>query len=116
MELSNLLAAVAGVLISLGLAYIPFVSERFDDLSGVQKRLVVGVLLVVAAGLTYTSGCVGLESYVPCDQSGLLQIGQALVFAWLANQGAYTYFVQRPETIFLIPAGTVDAPEQEDSA
>jgi hypothetical protein len=87
---ANILAGIAGVVLSLVFAYAPGVQGWFNALDGTYKRLInLGALALVAAAV-FGLGCAKWFSVpVTCDQTGLEGLIQAFVAAAIANQGAY---------------------------
>lgn len=81
---AELLASLAGALISLAAAYLPGFSNWFEQLDGVYKRLVMlGALLIAAL---FASLGPALQNRLPAD---LWNVAQAFVAALLANQATY---------------------------
>lgn len=85
----NLIASVAGVLLSLGFGYVPGLKERFEALPGTRKALVMaGFLLAAAVGL-YLLSCYGPYKYATCDEAGLWALAELFIAALIANQATY---------------------------
>ncbi len=85
------LSAVAGVLLSLGLSYIPGVKQYFGDLAPTTKRLVMlGLLLVCALGI-FGLSCVRPGDFSPglCSQDGSWRLLKVFIAAAIANQAAF---------------------------
>lgn len=86
---SDLLSAIAGIILSLAFSYLPGVSDWFSGLDGVHKRLIMaGLLLVVAVG-AFALGCAGVLDSVECSREGALGLISAYISALIANQSAY---------------------------
>ena len=90
----EILAAVAGILLSLAFSYVPGLRTRFAELATEVQQLVMLVLLVVVAGASYGLACAGFLTdlfgvALTCDKAGLLGLVRALIFAIMANQGVY---------------------------
>lgn len=87
---ANLLAGIAGVVLSLVFAYVPGIEGWFNGLSGTVKRLInLGALVLVAAAV-FGLGCAKWFNVpVTCDQAGIEGLVKAFVAAAIANQGAY---------------------------
>ena len=87
--------ATAGLLLSLGLSYLPFVKGLYDPLPNPQKVTVTGILLVIVAAGTLGYNCradpSGLTACVSTNWQGALS---ALVAALVANQATYTLLVK----------------------
>jgi hypothetical protein len=92
---AELLASLAGILLSLLFSYIPKLSEWFAVLDGVYKRLIMAGLLVVVAGGAFGLSCAGVISAVTCDQPGAIGLIKAFLAALIANQ---SIFLISPET------------------
>lgn len=83
------LAAIAGVILSLVFSYIPGISDLYDPLQPTQKRLIMGVLLLVVAGAVFGLSCGDIINSVSCDQQGALGLIGVLITALVANQSTY---------------------------
>lgn len=93
--LPELLAAVAGFILSVLAEYIP-AYQRLDDK---YKRLVMLAALIVAAALAYGFSCapflatlLGMIApgvVVTCDVAGVLTLVEAFIAALAANQAAF---------------------------
>lgn len=87
---AELLASLAGVVLSLLFSYIPKLSEWFAVLDGVYKRLIMaGLIFIVAAG-TFGLSCAGVINAVTCNQPGAIGLVTAFLAALIANQSTYT--------------------------
>lgn len=97
---SDVLASVSGIVLSLVLAYVPGLSERYNALDGAYKRTLMGALLCLTAVGVYAVSCAGLAPQLgvtaECSQSGAVEIVRALIAALIASQGAYLLLVRRP--------------------
>lgn len=93
-----LLAAIAGVILSLALSYLPGVGTWFNALDSQKKVMVNGLLLVVAAVGAVAAACSGLAVYLhlalECTPADFITVASALLSALLANQSAYVAFVK----------------------
>lgn len=85
----EMLAGLAGVLLSMGFSYIPGLREWYGALDSVHRRLVMLVCIVLAGGGVYLAGCAQLVTTVTCDRTGLVELLGAIVSALVANQAAY---------------------------
>lgn len=90
----EILAAVAGVILSLAFSYIPNLRTWFAEKPKEQQQLSMLALMFVVAGASYGLACAGILTELfgvalTCDRSGLLGLIQALIFAIMANQGVY---------------------------
>lgn len=86
---SDVLAGMAGVLISLGCSYLPGVSARWDALEGVWKRLTMAIMLMVVSVVIVALSCAGVLQGVECSQKGAWAVLSALFSALTANQSTY---------------------------
>ena len=87
---SELLASVAGTVLSLLFSYIPKFSGWFDALDSNMKRLIMLASLLVTAGGVFGVSC--LEWFavdVTCDVAGAMKLIELFIFAAIANQAAY---------------------------
>jgi len=92
--MTELLASISGMIISLAFAYVPGLKEWFDNLAGNYKRLVMGLSLVLACLVIFGLSCVGWRDDVVCNQAALPELLSAVIFALIANQTAYTFAVK----------------------
>lgn len=87
------LAAYAGIVISLILAYVPGLAPKWDALQPEVKRLVMLGLMALVAGSVFGLACAGwggdLGIVVTCDRSGAVTLIKAFVAAIIANQAVY---------------------------
>ena len=82
----QLVSAIAGAAISLGLSYIPGLKGLWEPLEGVQKRFVMAVLMLVTAAGAYGGACQGFWG----GECGNWQLyAEAFFAALVANQAAY---------------------------
>lgn len=101
-EPTQLLAAAAGVLLSLGAAYVPGFAGWYQGLAGVHKRLVMLGLLAAASLLSAGLACLpgagpagrlGLPE-VACSQAGVGELLAAFLAALVANQATFVIAVR----------------------
>lgn len=88
------LASIAGVILSLALAYFPKLKEWYDAKDGPAKAQIMGGLLVLAALGVFGASCANLYPLVECSVNGAKELVGILVAALVANQGAYTLMVR----------------------
>ena len=86
---SELLASIAGIVLSLAFSYVPGLSPRFALLEPVYKRLIMVVLILVVALCSFGLSCAGWWPTVTCDQAGLAGLIESFVAALIANQATY---------------------------
>jgi hypothetical protein len=82
----EVLAAIAGILLSLVCSYVPGIATKYNALDGTKKRLIMAGLLLLAAAGTFGLSCAHIVGGVTCDQPGLIQLATAFIFALIANQ------------------------------
>ena len=96
---AEVLAAIAGIVLSLALSYIPGLNTAYAKLDSVWKRVILLVLLVLVAGVAFWISCEGWGSAwgvtVECSQAGAQALISAFVLALIGSQSAY---VISPET------------------
>lgn len=91
----ELLAAIAGAVLSLLFAYFPWLKEQFDKVPSVWKPLLnAGILLVVSLGLV-GAGCLGLVNYFACSLPGVYEALYVWLLALVGNQLAYQVLVRQ---------------------
>lgn len=90
------LAAVAGVVLSLLFSYVPGLRDKFDELEGTYKRLIMLALLALVSIGIFVLGCAGVVQGVTCSQDGGWQLVQLFIAAAITNQTAYS-FAPKPE-------------------
>lgn len=88
------LTALTGIVVSLGLAYVPGLSNWYDALTRQQKGLAaLAIGLVVVAG-AFGLSCAAIRADFVCDQKGAWEAVQ-LFFAYaIANQVTYLAIVR----------------------
>jgi hypothetical protein len=86
------IAAIAGVILSLALAYIPKVSDWYNGLDAPGKARVMGGLLILTAIGVFAYGCIP-QSLVPCTLAGAKELVAVLIAALVANQATFSLLV-----------------------
>lgn len=86
---ADTLSGVVGLALSLGFSYIPGLKDWYNALTGIQKRGVMAVLLIVAGGAIFGLSCGGVLDVVQCDEAGAFGLLRVLLAALVANQAAY---------------------------
>lgn len=93
------LSAIAGVVLSLIFSYVPAVSDWYAKLDGVQKRMLMLVLIVVVALSSFLLTCsklaIDLGLAITCDRAGVMGLVGAVISALIANQGTYLLSPQK---------------------
>lgn len=97
----ELLALIAGWLLSWSVDNLPGVKERFEALDTMSKSWVFRGLLAIAAVLVVAVGCTPalagyLGKYVvfSCTEAGLVEVVEAFFFAAIASQGRFQLVTQ----------------------
>lgn len=93
-ELVNLLAMVAGVILSLALAYVKPFQKWYEPKPGPEKVAWMGAFLVLAAVVVFGLSCGNVWLVVACTKQGAIDLLSALLFALIANQSAFTFAVK----------------------
>ncbi len=86
---SNQLAAVVGILLSLGFSYIPGLKVWFDGKSSDTKQAIMGLSLIVVAVSVFGLSCASVLHSVSCTREGAIGFASVLVSALVANQSIY---------------------------
>jgi hypothetical protein len=87
------LGAIAGIILSLGIAYIPYFANKYNQLDQAGKARVMGALLVVSALGVFGLGCANLLGFVPCTIDGAKTLLGVLIAALVANQATFSLLV-----------------------
>jgi hypothetical protein len=83
------LGAIAALVLSLAMSYIPGLSDWYAGQGSDYKRLIMlGLLAVVSVGV-FAMACAGLSDAVVCDQAGALGLVKVFIAALVANQATY---------------------------
>lgn len=88
------LAAIAGVILSLALAYLPKVKDWYDAKDGATKAQIMGALLVVSALGVFGLSCANLYPLVACTVQGAKDLLSILIVALMANQASFLMLVR----------------------
>ena len=88
------LGAIAGVILSLAVQYIPQIARWYDGFDAAGKARVMGALLVISAVGVFALGCVNAFVFVPCTVDGAKELLTVLIAALVANQASYSLFVK----------------------
>ena len=88
------LGAIAGAVLSLAVAYIPRVSEWYDNLDAKGKAQAMGALLIVTAVAVFGLSCAAVLDFVPCTVAGAKELFTVLIAALVANQAVYSIAVR----------------------
>jgi hypothetical protein len=86
----QLIASIAGIVISLLAAYLPGFNTWYEKLTGAHKRLVMlGLLAASSLGIVGLSCVKWFDPMVTCDQAGIETVLSAFILAVVANQTTY---------------------------
>ena len=88
------LGAIAGIVLSLAVRYIPQIAKWYDAFDAEGKARVMGALLVVSAVGVFALGCVNVFAFVPCTVDGAKELVSVLVTALMANQATFLIAVR----------------------
>lgn len=88
------LGAIAGVILSLALAYIPVFQKWYDQFDAAGKARVMAALLVISALGVFGLSCAQLFDLVACTVQGGLDLFWVLLAALMANQATFMLAVR----------------------
>ena len=92
------LSQIAGVVLSLALAYVPKLAEWYAVKDAKAKARIMGGLLIVTAVSIFALACAKLIGDiafgVSCDQASAIQLVQILITALVANQATFLLAVR----------------------
>lgn len=88
-QLGQLVAVIAGALISLAATYIPGFNARFAAMAPEWKPLAMMGFNILAAGLIFGASCAGLAFWMVCSAEGLNSFWVLLVNMLIGNQVAF---------------------------
>ena len=91
---NNLLATLAGVLLSLAFGYIPGLREWYGGLESVRKAQVMAAALLLAGVGVYLASCYTPFAGVTCDEAGFWELVELLIAALIANQATFLIAVE----------------------
>jgi hypothetical protein len=86
------LGAIAGLILSLAVGYIPFVANWFNKFDQAGKARVMGGFLILTAIGVFAYGCIP-ASLVPCTLAGAKELAAVLLAALVANQASFSLLV-----------------------
>jgi hypothetical protein len=96
---AEILAVIAGTLLSLAFSYIPKLSDWYATLTSQYKSLVMLGALAVASLVAFGLACAGLGDIagvtLTCDQPGVYVVIRAFAAAAIANQTTYLLSPQK---------------------
>jgi hypothetical protein len=86
----EVIAMIAGVILSLAFSYIPGLNAAFAKWPPELKRITMLALLLLTSAVVYGLGCAGiLNAGLTCDKQGLVQLIWMFILGVIANQSAY---------------------------
>lgn len=86
----ELLAGIAGAVLSILFAYIPGLNTWYARFIPEIKRSIMLVLLILSGAAIYAMGCAGwMDTGISCDQAGVLRLVWILITAVMSNQSTY---------------------------
>jgi phage-related protein len=85
----ELLASIAGVVLSLAFSYVPGLNVKFALFEPTVKRLIMAGLIVLVGAAAYGLSCVGWWATVTCDKAGIESLIGAVIAALIASQATY---------------------------
>jgi hypothetical protein len=104
----SLIAALAGVVISLVASYVPRFSAWFAAQTSQTKALIMLAANALAALLIFGFGCLGwgdlVGGSVTCDQSGAMELLKLFAGSILAGQATYLLTPTPPAKIAAMQA------------
>lgn len=90
---AEVLAAVAGNLISIALFILPFLSERFYRLNDEWKQAVNLITILVVSIVLIALGCNGyIQINFTCDNTGLIEYVEVVGAALIGNAATFVSF------------------------
>lgn len=89
------ISAIAGVLLSLALAYVPGLRVWFENLSGTQKRAVLLASMIIVVASVALLSCYNIIMIIPCTKPSLDSLLQSFIWAIVANQTTYQFKVEK---------------------
>jgi hypothetical protein len=88
------LGMVAGIILSLALAYVPKLNDWYNAKDKTAKVQIMGGLLVVAALGVFGLSCANVFVFVACSMVGAKELLGILVSALIANQATFMFAVR----------------------
>lgn len=85
----DVIAGLAGSLLSLAFNYIPGLREKYAVLPEVKKSWIMALSLLVAVGLIIGISCLNIWVLTPCTKMGIFDVLKLLGIALVTNQSIY---------------------------
>ena len=86
---SQLLAGIAGIVLSLLFEYLPGLHDWYNALVDTKQKLVMLAALLLSAAGVFALACIGRYDLVTCDVAGVWVLVEYFVLAVIANQATY---------------------------
>jgi len=86
---SQLLAGIAGIVLSLLFEYLPGLHDWYNALVDTKQKLVMLAALLLSAAGVFALACIGRYDLVTCDVAGVWMLLEYFVLAVIANQATY---------------------------
>ncbi len=92
------LVAIASVILSLLIAYIPAFKARFDQLDAAGKARVMALLLIVVVVAVFGLACAGWLQYfgltIACTVASAIELIKLLIVALTSSQASFLLLVK----------------------
>ena len=85
----ELLASIAGIVLSLVFSYVPGAKDWFEQIDGNYKRLVMLGSLILVALAVFGLSCANWYALVACSAVGVKALIEMVIIAAISNQTAY---------------------------
>jgi hypothetical protein len=85
----DVLAGLAGTLLSLAFNYIPGLREKYAVLPEIKKSWIMALSLLVATGLVIGASCLDFWVLTPCTKIGIFDVIKLFGIALVTNQSIY---------------------------
>ena len=86
---NNMLATLAGVLLSLAFGYVPGLRDWYGAQDGIRKAQVMAAALLLAGAGVYVTSCYTPFTAVTCDEAGFWELVEMFIAALIANQATF---------------------------
>lgn len=88
--LPQVIAGLAGVLLSLAFKFVPGLKTWYEGLSTEAKSGLMALVVVAVGAGAFLLSCAGVQPVFACSQDGAWLLVQCVFFALAGNQSAYT--------------------------
>ena len=102
----EVIAMLAGALLSLAFSYIPGLSDKFGAMLPEYKRLIMAGLMVLVGAGAFGLSCAGILDGLTCDQPGVIRLVWVIILAITANQSMW--LISKPTQYWVETDGTDD--------